>query len=303
MKAGEPFQLGSQAEKNFRGKDLGGRSFRGADLSGADFSEADIRGVNFSNALLQNANFTKTKTGLRESSATVLLIGVLFLSIMLGIGAGFVNTLLELGYHGSSFVNIIPEWLVLLALAGFAVVVLRNGITASFIVFIGAFVVADVLAFVSSATVPLAGAIAVAIMIASAVGVVTAAIVMLAVAAAIVADQKAAIGVIVAFGVAFIVVAVFSARESAIVIATTIMALSAYIGRRTLKGDRRYASLRIVAIRFTSIWGTNFRGADLTGADFTQALIKSADFRDAVLTRTRWSESAEDDELTEFVSY
>jgi hypothetical protein len=301
MKSGEPFQLGPEAGKDFKGKDLRGMSFRGANLSGANFSGADLRGTNFSNALLHEADFSGALTGLQRSQALTIVMVLLLLAAVLGVGAGLLNMVIELTYHGSSFVAIIPKRLVLIVVAGFAFVALRHGITASFIVFIGAFVVADALAFISPLTVPVAGAIAVAILIASAVGVATAALVTIAVTAAMAAKRKAALVVIAVFGLTFIPVAVISRHDSAIFTALAVMGLSTYIGWRTLKGDERHNLIRIFAMSLTARWGTSFRNADLTKADFTEALIRNTDFRGAILTRTRWSEEAEESELSEFI--
>lgn len=64
--------------------------------------------------------------------------------------------------------------------------------------------------------------------------------------------------------------------------------LGSYVGRLALNGDKRFRWIWKITIAFASTEGTSFRGADLTNANFTQAILKSSDFRNAVLTHTCW---------------
>ena len=71
-------------------------------------------------------------------------------------------------------------------------------------------------------------------------------------------------------------------------LASSIVILGIYIGWRALSKDKKFTSIRDLAIAFAAKGGTSFRGADLTDANFTEATLKSADFRGANLTRTCW---------------
>ena len=62
--------------------------------------------------------------------------------------------------------------------------------------------------------------------------------------------------------------------------------VSAYIGWRAIKGDKKQAIIRNTAVAFAAFGGTSFRNADLTDANFTLANLKNSDFRSANLTRT-----------------
>ncbi|MEM9275961.1 MAG: pentapeptide repeat-containing protein [Cyanobacteria bacterium P01_F01_bin.143] len=73
-----------------------------------------------------------------------------------------------------------------------------------------------------------------------------------------------------------------------IIFAFLIVILGIYIGWRALVKDKKFTSIRNLAIAFAAKGGTSFCGADLTDANFTEANLKSADFREANLTRTCW---------------
>jgi uncharacterized protein YjbI with pentapeptide repeats len=62
--------------------------------------------------------------------------------------------------------------------------------------------------------------------------------------------------------------------------------LSIYAGWRASIGDKKYDSVRKIAIAFAAIGGTRFYNADLTDAKFNQAILKNTDFRKANLTHT-----------------
>jgi len=75
---------------------------------------------------------------------------------------------------------------------------------------------------------------------------------------------------------------------SGTILASSILLLGTYIGWRAVVKDKKFISIRNLAIGFAAKGGTSFRGANLTDANFTEATLKSADFRGANLTRTRW---------------
>lgn len=82
----------------------------------------------------------------------------------------------------------------------------------------------------------------------------------------------------------------------AVAVAVVFAVLSGYVAWRALKGDEKFAVVRIFALAFGAIGGTSFSGADLTGAFFTQATLKNINFADSrqrptQLTGVRWKES------------
>lgn len=64
--------------------------------------------------------------------------------------------------------------------------------------------------------------------------------------------------------------------------------LGLYLGWRALLKDKKFVSIRELAISFAAQGGTNFQGANLTDTDFTEAILKSANFKDTTLTRASW---------------
>ncbi|MBD2415337.1 pentapeptide repeat-containing protein, partial [Nostoc calcicola FACHB-3891] len=79
----------------------------------------------------------------------------------------------------------------------------------------------------------------------------------------------------------FIIIFIFS-----IVPVVAFWFLSIYVGWRASIGDKKYDSVRKIAIAFAAIRGTSFYNADLTDAKLNQAILKNTDFRKANLTRT-----------------
>lgn len=288
MKADKLLQQYQQGERNFRGLNLKGKSFRGKDLSGADFSKADIRGADFTNANLRNTNFSSVQAGLQDHHALLISIVFIVAAALIGSLAGLVDRVAEMSFHRSSLVYLIPKWLTLAVLIGFAVVAIRNGIAASFSVFILAFVVSGLVALASSAAVIAAGAIAIAITVSSFAA---AAIAFLAIATTtttLASSVLMSVGVLVAFGVPLILIAMPTAGESAIGLAIIIIALSTTISWRALRGDRKHAQILRVSSRLLARWGTCFWGADLTNANFINASLKNSDFDEALLTSVLW---------------
>lgn len=277
-----------QGERNFRGLDLRGKSFRDKDLSGADFSKADIRGADFTNASLRDTTFTNAHAGLQSHAAAIMGFVFVTAAIVLGTAAGFVDRMVELRFHSSYLVDLIPKWLTLGVLIGFAVIAIRNGLAASFSVFILAFIFSGVVALTSSAAVISAGAIAIAITVASFVAAVTAFLVLAVAVTRLACNGWVTLSVLAGFGVPFLLTAVPSAGESAIGLALIVIAMSAIISWRALAGDRNHAQIMSAAITLVTKWGTSFWGADLTHADFTNAILRNTNFNEAILTAVRW---------------
>jgi hypothetical protein len=297
MKTEEVLWLYELGERNFRRQNLRGKSFKGEDLSEADFSGSDIRGADFTDAILKQTNFTNVKAGLQKRQATVLLIVLLLVSALLGTLTGYIGAWVELNFHMDGLEEAAIQWVTVTVILGFSVVSLTNGIAMGFSVFVIAFSMAGAVAVASSAGVPVAGKIALALTIDSLVAVTTAAAGVIGLAATLAFRWVVAATVIAAFLVTFGLAIVVTStaptetRTAAIAVATTVMALSAYIGYRAMRGDRRHILTWVAANTIAAKWGTSFRGADLTSADFNRATLKSTDFSGATLFNTHWGEN------------
>ena len=288
MKAHELMWLYELGERNFRGVNLRGQSFQGKNLSDVDLTKADLRGVDFGDAKLKNVIFSGAKLGLQPHHAIVMGISLVIVAALVGSIAGLVDTVAELQFHSSSLVQLIPKWLTLAVLLGFSGVALNRGISASFMVFILAFIVSGIIAIASSAAVMAAGAIAIAITLASFVAVAIAVLVVITTAATLTLGPAMAIITAVAFGLPFLLIAVPSAGESAIGLTITVIALSFIITWQGLRGSRKHAPIVSIASSIVNRWGTSFRGADLTNANFTYTRLDNSDFEDAIITCVCW---------------
>jgi uncharacterized protein YjbI with pentapeptide repeats len=287
------YELG---ERNFRRQNLKGKCFRGEDLSGSDFSGCDIRGADFTNAILVGANFTNVTAGLQKRQATILLCVLIFAAIALGLVAGIIGAFAEVRFVSVDETDQAAfAWITPIVIMAFTFVSLTRSMSVGFGIFAIAFVIATAAAMISSAAVPLAGSVATAIAINSLVAGATAAVSSLMVAAVLAFRVGFALIVAGGFISSFALALVYteatvpkSSIASAISVAAIVLPLAAYVGWRTLKGDRKHTITWAIANFLATQWGTSFRGADLTDADFSRAVLKSTDFSQAILTNTKW---------------
>jgi uncharacterized protein YjbI with pentapeptide repeats len=245
--------------KDFSGKNLRGRNFKGENLTGAKFIGADIRGANFTNAILREADFTRAKAGLQRHWTIFIVTISLFLSVISGLISGLTTVWVTLFFTLNNIkeYTLIPGILVLIVLAIFFIVTMRQGLVAG------------------AATVAVAAAVA---------GAVTAAVAVVVAGAGATAVVVAGAGAGAAAVAGAVTVTVAVAVAGAAAGAGSIVGI--YIAWRALAGDEKHAFVRKIAIAFTATGGTSFRNADLTDANFTEATLKSTDFRTANLTRT-----------------
>ncbi|NJO39941.1 MAG: hypothetical protein HC769_14560 [Cyanobacteria bacterium CRU_2_1] len=294
IKKDELLWLYELGERNFRRRNLRGRSFKGKDLSGADFSGSDIRGADFSQAILKGATFTNVTAGLRKRQAAILLGILMLLAVVFGTVAGSVSSLMGLQLDTLGVGDAV-RWLTPIMVAAFSIVSLNRGMAAGFTVFVFAFFASGLVAFTSSSAMSLAGNLATAIAVNSLITAATAAAGTLLIAAILAFGFSMAIMIALTFTVAFGCslgiaesISPSGMSGSAIVVVTCVMMLSAYIGWRTMRGDRQRSLTWRAAKALAARWGTSFRGANLTMVDFTRAALRSTDFSEAIIKETRW---------------
>ena len=277
----------AQEGKSFQKQNLQGRTFRGQNLASADFSESDLRGADFTNAILTNANFANARVGLQMHTVVLFTVLLLVTSVALGMIAGLSAGTIGLQFHSVSLAKS-AKAIAIAVHCGFLFVALRRGLTASFSIFAAAFALAVGAAVVYSGAIPTAAAIAIAIVLDFLVASLTMVAVGMAIVTWIVINAKWGVIVAIAFAGTFLASIGFAPTSiSATAIVVTVLLLSGYVSWQTLR-NREY--VRTIAGVLFARWGTSFRSSDLTGANFSNTVLKNTDFRQAVLTSTRWED-------------
>ncbi|MCL2924335.1 MAG: pentapeptide repeat-containing protein [Trichodesmium sp. MAG_R04] len=270
-----------------------------------------IRGKDFSKeekTALVKRDFRYAQAGLKISWLLILGIILLFLA-MLG---GFIS-----GYAGAFIASLLvfdnQSWILLLLVAGFALILFLGFIFITIFRGIGKALWLFALIILTSITIFLAfpstdNARANAILLALFIGINISGVLLEAIAIAVmrisfpnrmlllliqcVTLTGAILGIIAASQEENENLLYTSAVVKILVIAVpatiTLLALSLFIGWRAVLGDHKYALIRNIAIILCNYGGTSFYNVDLTDADFSGANLKNTDFRKANLTRTCW---------------
>ena len=277
---------------------LRGADFRGKNLTGANFSGTDIRGADFSNAILVDANFSNAKAGLPISKIIIFTILLLFLSLIAGLLAGYAGAFIGDLFSNSSGEAKLFAILALITLFTFFITAFFYGLSVTLtiiITLVSASLVIALALFPENeigdnlvigavfSTIALAGMLTSCGNIAVAVAM---ARIMNLPASRLFAAFTAFIGIVL--GVILGVRTDFSTYITAGLIAVVTIAFGIYIGWLAIAGNKKYSLIKDLAVGIVASGSTKFRGANLTNADFTEAILKSVDFREAILTRTCW---------------
>jgi hypothetical protein len=262
--------------------------------------------------MLRGVNFAGAKIGLRTRGIILLILGLVVLAALLGIGAGIMATIVNLGLrvHTSRFEEITAGWIMLLLLVGYAIVSTQHGLKAGYSLFLIAFAVSVSVAvtgpLVASLVNPIAFSISFAI--ANAITIISTVLAATVIATVLAAGGWAAMGMRAAVLIAsvFVVgfaltVAITQIIASVVAVVPCIMMLTGYQCWRALKGDGRHSMIRRFVTTIAVTWGTSFKGADLTDANFTGTKLPNANFDDAILTRTCWTNGVPTEVLRLFV--
>ncbi len=299
MKGHQVLQLYTQGRRDFRGQNLRYQSFQGQNLSGADFSYADLQGTNFQGATLHQVKFRGAKAGLPKTWVIILSGTAWLLAVLLGLALVLVGYFVLLFFNMSTPEDANTGWAALALMLILVFMGGRRGIErgwGGFVDVIEIAVVGIIIGVVSGLAnlVVLLGTLAIAGVLAGFAGAILFAS---AVAFGVIlgvtprmAWVMSLVKVLTVAAIASAIAGYISGGVSAIAIGLSVLVTVGfdYIGWRALQGDPQYFFIHNLAVNLAATGGTNFRQADLTDASFTNALLKSADFRQAKLTRTRW---------------
>ena len=266
-------------------RDKQGKSYKGQTLPNADFSGADLRGTDFAEALITNANFSKCKTGLRTSSAVLIFILALLISLL----SGYIAML-----TGDTIKTMIksPD---------------NNIVTAGYITF-GLFIVFILMAIWKGGKNTMISIVVtvVAVLIAGLIGLLTGAgtgmgslystlAIILFVAMIIVGTISRATAGTLSSNIIFLIVAIGGGMFGKSLgggLGTVILAIScAIISKNALSNKKKFPWLNKIAVTVGTYFGTSFKNADLTGADFSESEIRNTNFSGAKLSGVNWENS------------
>ena len=283
---------------DFSSQNLQGRNFKGQDMTGANFSYADIRGANFSNAILRQANFNGEKAGLHELWVWFQQMLVLATTFIAGVLLRFFSWLVAYSLTVVGIDEIVSRVTVLIITVVSIVAIVRQGLTISAlkgIVGIGAVTgtVAAAVAGSNVLTVAVTGAVT---------GVVIGVYTVIGAATIVGAVSIGALGVAFFPTVMGSVAGKVSETLADAVAVTepitsliaglsgclTVIGLGGYAAWRAVKGDEKFAPVRLMLVALSGIGSTTFQGADLTGANFSGASLASTNFSGANLTCVCW---------------
>lgn len=301
--------------QNLQGRNLQGQSFRNQDLSGLDFSNSYIRSTDFTGANLSQANFSNVQAGQQLHWYLCSLLIFICLSVAAGLivgwGGGIVGYFMfvtdssyQEGYQEGelSSLPIIAAILLPPILFLFANILIRKGLNSR----LGAYllIVASVLA-ICAAVLPDASSTIFALILFLFILCFVSATVINGISIASASFSLGKNGAFVSLLINFLFTPISmyegasidsldqaKSKTLALLIAFTLsslsIALSFYVGRSAALEDERYNLVYKLSVYFSSLGGTKFRSAICTDTDFSNSLLKSANFKQAILKRTKF---------------
>ncbi|MEM1392184.1 MAG: pentapeptide repeat-containing protein [Cyanobacteria bacterium P01_H01_bin.150] len=309
---------------DFSGENFQGRSFKGHNLTGANFRKAKIQGTDFTDAILHKADFSHAQAGLQFYSATYLVIGLLLLSVILGLiaviagclaGNNFAQAIFSQDILASGLWGIVPACtIVLIAALVICGIIQRQGLGTTYIVTFLSLIIIGAVAWANyrinddfSPIVAIAltltwggGGIIVQTLFSAVMGVSFATVLGFRASALIGANFGTIFIVVVATKTFNNLVAQLSEMVGfgqAVVFGGLLVVvigsvLGSWVSWRSLNNNNTDSKTESwifpIAIAISGMGGTSFRGADLTDANFSHAILKSSDLRNANLTRTNF---------------
>jgi hypothetical protein len=266
-------------------KNLQGKSYKGQTLPDADFSGADLRGTDFTEAVITNANFSKCKTGLKTSSAVLIFILALIISMLSGYIAMLTGDTVQTMIKSSDPKIVTSGYIVTGLMVIFVLLAIWKGgknTLVSVIVTIAAVLLTGLISYISG--------------IGTGIGSLYASLALVLFVAMIIVGTiaRASAGTL-SSNIIFLIVAVgggMFGKNLGGGLGTVILAVAcAVISKSVLSGKGDFPLIKKIALTVGSYFGTSFKNADLTGADFSESEIKNTNFSGAKLSDVNWENS------------
>jgi hypothetical protein len=256
------------------------KSFKGQNLENANFSSADLRGTDFTGAVLTDADFSKCKTGLKTSSAVLVFLFSLIISLFSGYIAMLTGMTVQLMIKtpetvtaGYITVGLMLIFIILAFWKGGKNTLVSVAVTIIAVLLIG------LIFFLSGAGTGMGsiyGSLALILFV-------------LMVFAGTIARATAGT---LSSNIIFLIVAVGGSIFSKSLgggLGTVVLAIAcAIISKRILSGSADFSMVRNIALKVGTFFGTSFKNADLTGANFSESIIKNTNFKGAKLSGVNW---------------
>ncbi len=266
--------------RNFQGK-----SYKGQNLANNDFSGTDIRGADFTGAVLINANFSKCRTGLKTSSAVMVFIFALLLSLLSGYIAMIAGATFQVLIKSPDPNLVIAGYILPGLILFFIIMAIWKGGKLTFLVITITIVVILLLGNLFLMTGTGTG-------LGSTYG--SMVLILFVVMLTVGTIARATAGTL-SSNIIFLIVAIGGGMFGKSVgggIGTVVVAIAcAIISKRALADKKKFPWLNKIAVSVGLYFGTSFKGADLTGADFSDSTINNTNFTGAKLSGVKWENS------------
>jgi hypothetical protein len=262
------------------------KTYKGENLHDADFRGTDLRGINFEGTILSNADFSGCRTGLKPSSASLIFIVSLAISLLSGYIAMLTGSMIRLMIASEDSTVVTTGYITFWLMISFLFLTAWKGGKVTLISLPVSIAVMLMLGLIARLTETGTGRGAV-------LG--SLALVLFLVMVLVGTISRAAAGTM-SSTVIFLLVAMSGPMFGKFVfggqIGTVILAVScAIISKRALSDTDRFPLLKNVALKTGAYFGTSFVNADLSGANFSESLIKNTNFKGAKLINVNWENS------------
>lgn len=282
---------------NLKGANLSNAYLYHANLNSTNLKDVNLEGANFTGASLKKADFSGAKCGVQRFWGILLVIIACLLVAISGFGASLAGIAYSLNIpkgRDSALLFFTLLYVLFVSYIGFYRTGIKTTLLTTIVCVIAIIVIAaltiktgvnlQLISLIASTAIALivTGVVAVAVVIADLAklnGIVAG--ILATVSAGVLAKQGASI-----------FLDSLSSDATIIVVAEAATLAGWYIGwvvlRENAKNAKQYTWICFIPNSLAAIGGTIFCYSDLTESNFTGAIIKSANFRHATLTRTRW---------------